>query len=137
MSYFELDTKDFERIIRVVEDYSDGSEAERIINGYLAGEGGDLIKERVHEKLPVSGRTWPARKKPPAKSTDPFRKTAGNLSVKVHTKYAYHYLYFPDDGSDTERHYGNQQFMLEGAGDASETIANEVIEKLLERLEEM
>lgn len=137
MSYFEVDVRDFERIVDVVGNFSDGSEAENVINTYLAGVGGDLIKEKIHDKLPVSGRTWPSRKNAPAKSVDPFRKTAGNLSVKIHTKGAYHYLYFPDDGSDTNRHYGNQQFMFEGASDASEEIANQIIEKLLERLEEM
>ena len=59
MSYFEVDVRDFERIVDVVGNFSDGSEAENVINTYLAGAGGDLIKEKIHDKLPVSGRTWP------------------------------------------------------------------------------
>ncbi len=57
MSYFEVDVRDFERIVDVVGNFSDGSEAENVINTYLAGAGGDLIKEKIHDKLPVSGRT--------------------------------------------------------------------------------
>ncbi len=134
MSYFELDTRQYEAVIEQVEKFADGSEAEEIINEYLAGEGGDLISKKIHDLLPVSGRNWRG-KKAAAKSTDPFRKTAGNLSVKVHTKSGYHYLYFPDDGSNTNHHYGNQQFMFDGASGASNEIANEVIERLVEKME--
>lgn len=131
-----MDVRDFDRILDVLSEFADGSEAEQIINEYLREDGGELIKQKIHERLPVSGRKPWKGKKTAAKATDPFRKTAGNLSVKVHTKSAYHYLYFPDDGSDTERHYGNQQFMFDGASQSSETIADEVIEELVKRLEE-
>lgn len=135
MSYFELDVRQCDEIVKVIENFADGSEAEKIINEYLTGEGGDLLKQSIHDLLPVSGRTW-KRKKRAAKLTDPFKKTSGNLSVKISTKGAYHYLYFPDDGSNTERHRGNQQFMFQGASNKSDEIANEVIDRLLERLEE-
>lgn len=135
MSYFELDTRSLEKITDKISQFSDGSEAEEIINNYLAEEGGELIKKSIHELLPVSGRTW-AGKATAAKATDPFKKTPGNLSVKIHTKGNYHYLYFPDDGSDTISHYGNQQFMFEGASEKSEEITDVITEKLLERLEE-
>ncbi len=131
-----MDVRDFDRISDVISEFADSSEAEQIINEYLREDGGELIKQKIHEMLPVSGRKPWKGKKTAAKATEPFRKTAGNLSVKVHTKSAYHYLYFPDDGSDTERHYGNQQFMFDGASQSSETIANEVIEELVKRLEE-
>lgn len=134
MSYFELDTRQYEAVIEQIEKYADGSEAEQVINEYLAGEGGDLISQKIHELLPVSGRSWRG-KKAAAKSTDPFRKTTSNLSVKIHTKSGYHYLYFPDDGSNTNHHYGNQQFMFGGASGASDKIANEIIKKLVEKME--
>ncbi len=135
MSYFELDTRQCDEIIKAIENFADGSEAESIINEYLAEEGGDLLKQSIHDLLPVSGRTWKGKKRA-AKSTDPFKKTGGNLSVKISTIGAYHYLYFPDDGSNTERHRGDQQFMFEGAMNKSDEIANEIIERLLKRLEE-
>lgn len=135
MSYFSLDVTQFERVADKAMEFSDGAVAESIINDYLGGEGGDIIKERIRGLLPVSGRHWKG-KKAAAKSTNPFRKTPGNLSVKIHTKGAYHYLYFPDDGSSTEKHYGNQQFMFEGASKSSDEIAEEIINRLIQRLEE-
>lgn len=135
MSYFELDTKQWDSILNQVEKFSDGSEAEKIINEYLAGEGGDTIKEGIHALLPVSGRKPWKGKRAAASSTDPFIKKPGNLSVQIKTKNGYHYLYFPDDGSDTNRHYGNKQFMFQGAGNKSGEIANQIINKLIEKLE--
>lgn len=46
------------------------------------------------------------------------------------------YLYFPDDGTNTEHHAGNQQFMFRGATDSQDRIVNEVIDELVKRLEE-
>lgn len=134
MSYFELDASQNDVILKTIEEFSDGSEAESIINEYLGGEGGDLLKEGIQNLLPVSGRTWKGKKRA-AKSADPFKKTKGNLSVKISTKGVYHYLYFPDDGSNTERHYGNQQFMFGGASAQADNIANEIINRLLKRME--
>ncbi|WP_278924749.1 hypothetical protein [[Clostridium] scindens] len=135
MSSFELDAKDFGRVLDTVQQFADGSQAEDIINEYLHGEGAEELKEAIKSLLPVSGRTWRG-KEAAAKSADPFRQTNGNLSVKIHTKGAYHYLYFPDDGSDTDRHYGNQQFMFRGAEEKSQDIVNTMIDKMLRRLEE-
>ena len=73
MSYFELDTRQCDEIIKAIENFADGSEAESIINEYLAEEGGDLLKQSIHDLLPVSGRTWKGKKRA-AKSTDPFKK---------------------------------------------------------------
>lgn len=130
-----MDARSIEKVADTVMAFSDGREAEEIINDYLAGEGGDLLKESIHELLPVSGRSW-AGKRTAAKATDPFKKMPGNLQVKIQTKGNYHYLYFPDDGSDTVNHYGNQKFMFFGADKASERIGDNIVDKLLERLEE-
>lgn len=134
MSYFELDARDWDDISNAMQKFSDGSEAEKIINEYLAGEGGDEIKEGIQALLPISGRAWKG-KKAAASATDPFVKEPGNLSVRIRTKSGYHYLYFPDDGSNTKKHYGNQQFMFDGTSKKAETIANQVIKTLLEKLE--
>lgn len=40
MSYFYLDTKEFDKVAQTIEKYSDRSVAEQIINDYLANEGG-------------------------------------------------------------------------------------------------
>ena len=41
MSYFELDVSQCDAILKTIEEFSDGSEAESIVNEYLGGEGGD------------------------------------------------------------------------------------------------
>lgn len=136
MSYFELDSRDAEKIIEKVIKFSDGREAEEIINQFLWREGGELISNEIRNILPVSGRTW-AGKEPAAKSVDPFLKdTSKNLQVRIRTKGKYHYLYFPDDGSDTIHHVGNQQFMFDGASRKAEEISEKIVDKLVKRLEE-
>ena len=47
MSYFYLDTKEFDKVAQTIEKYSDRSVAEQIINDYLANEGGKKIKEYI------------------------------------------------------------------------------------------
>jgi len=131
---FEIDVKQFEEVTEQIIRFADRNEAIDLIDSYLTGEGGDLIKQGIHDLLPVSGRKWRG-KKAAAKSTDPFKKTPGSLSVRVHTTGNYHYLYFPDDGSSTIRHYGDQQFMLQGAEDKAENIGTHIINKLIEKLE--
>lgn len=135
MSYFYLDAKEFDKVAQTIEKYSDRSVAEQIINDYLANEGGKKIKEYIRAILPVSGRTWNG-KKAAASQTDPFRIQGENLAVKVYAKGNYHYLYFPDDGSNTRRHRGDQQFMFRGGEKAGDEIVNGVIDKLVKRLEE-
>lgn len=128
MASISMETKDFDRLADAIAKF--GDEAEQEINKYLHGKGGDKIGKSIHAYLPVSGRTWKG-KKASAKSADPFRKTGGNLEVKVHTKNAYHYLYFPDDGSNTRRHYGDQRFMQRGAESVQSEIGSEIINKLI------
>ena len=136
MSYFYLDAKEFERVVDAISKFSDGAVAERIINDYLHTEGGRLIKENIQKIIPVSGRTWNG-KKTAASQTDPFTLKEENLAVIVKTKGPYHYLYFPDDGSNTQHHFGNQQFMFDGANASEDKIVNEVIDELVKRLEEI
>lgn len=136
MSYFRLDEDQLNRITEKVLQFSDGSIAEETIHECLIGEGGELIKQSIQELLPVSGREWDG-KKPAAKSAKPFRKDArgSKLSVTVRTVSNYNYLYFPDDGSNTIHHVGNQQFMFDGAEKVAEKIGDRIVEKLIERLE--
>ena len=135
MSYFKMDSSSMEKIIDKVMQFTEGSIAEEIVNEYLWTQGGELIKESIQKILPESGRSW-SGKRAEAKSTDPFQEEKGNLAITVKSKKSYQYLYFPDDGSNTVHHCGNQQFMYNGAENASEAIGNNIVEKLVERLEE-
>lgn len=134
MSVFSIDVKEIEKIQEMIAKMADGRAAEQEINQYLLTEGGELIKVGIQALLPVSGRSW-AGKNPPASAVDPFTVQGGNLSVTVRTRNGYHYLYFPDDGSDTKRHIGNQNFMFQGAINKETEITNGVIERLLKKME--
>ncbi len=135
MSVFYFEAEKFEKALDSIEKFSEKAQAERIINEYLHGQGGEVIRDNIRKILPVSGRTWNG-KRAAASKTNPFLIKKENLAVVVHTKGAYHYLYFPDDGSNTVHHFGNQQFMFKGAMDSSDKIVNEVVDKLVKRLEE-
>lgn len=110
------------------------SDPEQAINEVLHESGSELIKEGIQRILPSSGRNW-SGKKSPASTSQPFTQKNGNLSVTVKTNPAYHYLYFPDDGSNTKHHQGNQQFMLRGAQSRQTQIIDEITEKLIEQIE--
>lgn len=107
--------------------------AEEAINGVLHNEGAELIQESIRQFMPVSGAHWNG-KKAAAKTAKSMRNTNGNLSVTVRSAKAYGYLYFPDDGSNTKRHVGNQQFFQKGAEAATDSIIERCIGVLTNNL---
>ena len=123
-----LDVKDLEILEASIKAYGEG--AEGIINSVLHDFGGKRIKGEIQQLLPVSGRTWRG-KKAAAKSVDPFITIGSNLSVTISTKSGYGYLYFPDDGSSTRNHVGNQQFMRRGAERATDSIIERCLAELV------
>lgn len=116
---FTLEAKDYDRLVAAIQDYGDG--AEERINEVLHGFGAKRISDAAKTRIHPSGRTWKGKKKG-ARFAEPFMKEEGNLSVTVKTKSAYNYLYFPDDGSTTRKHTGQQHFMRKGAEEVTETI---------------
>lgn len=96
-----------------------------IITDYLASEGAEVIKKNIMPLIPVSDR-----KKVHAAYSQPFTSSGERLAVNIHARGKWHYLYFPDDGSNTKKHVGDQQFMLRGA----EASVNEIINSLEDRL---
>lgn len=138
---FSLEDAAFERMASAIKEY--GAAAEDMISKYLLTPGADQIERGIAQFLPTSGRTWKG-KKPAAKTTatatpnEVFQREMSKkevLTLIIRTKEPYHYLYFPDDGSDTLRHWGDQQFMLAGAESASKEIINGAIERLTSELE--
>ena len=120
MGYIKMEYREVEELQKVLDEF--GGSSLRVINDVLHGEAGDLIAEKAQRLLPASGRKW-RKKKTAAGKTMPFQKdTVEMLSVTVKSKTGYQYLYFPDDGSNTRRHAGNQQFMRRGAERATEDI---------------
>lgn len=127
---FTLEAKDLDRLVAAIKDYGDG--AEKVVNDVFHGFGAERISEEARERINPSGRKWAGKKKG-AKDTQPFTSKDGNLSVTVLTKSAYHYLYFPDDGSNTVNHIGQQHFMREGGKAAK----NDIIDRCLAQLSEI
>ena len=100
----------------------------------LHGQGAEVIKAEIHKLLPESGRTWPG-KPTAAKKTDPFKSEGFNLGVTIKSKPDYWYLYFPDDGTTTRKHAGNQQFMRRGGEAATQEVIDMCVEALTKTLD--
>lgn len=125
---FYLNAEDIQTLQDAME--GAGDQAGRVIDRYLHDTGGGEIEQRITDRLPVSGRRWKG-KRSGAKQSKPFRQQFSPLAVTTTTQTNYNYLYFPDDGSNTVRHYGGQHFMLHGAEDARESIVDGIMEQLM------
>ena len=128
---FGIDTSQLEELKSYMESYA--GHAGRIIDEVLHGEGAENIKERIASLLPESGRSW--RGKAPAASVampDKFAQENEPLGVTIAARGTYGYLYFPDDGSNTQKHAGNQHFFERGGTDATKDVINLCIGKLTE-----
>ena len=130
-SFYRLDVSGFEEFQAAMAAYE--GDAESIINDVLHGEAGQLIEEEIKRLMPVSGRSW-AGKKRAAKNAKSLTEKKENLAITIKTTNAYHYLYFPDDGSSTRRHAGNQQFFKRGGENKKQEIINRCLERLTENL---
>ena len=110
--------------------FSQYEHAEDVINSVLHKEGAERIKKEIINILPVSGRHWRGKAKA-AKYAQPFTQKDGNLSVTIKSRGKYGYLYFPDDGSNTIKHFGNQKFMQRGAENATDSIVDTILDRLV------
>lgn len=127
---FSLHFGGYEELVEAMIEYP--KKAEKAFDDVLHGEGFEEIKDEITMLLPVSGRRFKG-KKAPAKAAQPFIGINGMLSVTVTARGHYNYLYFPDDGSNTVHHAGQQHFMRRGAENASDKI----VELCLGRLQEL
>ena len=127
MADFKLELSGIDRLAEAMNHYA--GNAEKSINDVLHNEAGDIIQNSIRLLIPESGAKWKG-KAPPAKGGNSLRNMVGNLFVDVTTTKRYQYLYFPDDGSSTTSHAGNQQFFYRGG----EAVKDEVIDRCIERL---
>ena len=127
MANFKLELAGIDRLEQAMRSYS--GNAEKAINDVLHNEAGDIIQDSIQFLIPESGAKWKG-KAPPAREGNSLRSIEGNLFIDVTTTKRYQYLYFPDDGSSTKRHAGNQQFFYRGA----EAVQDEIIDRCIERL---
>lgn len=103
-----------------------------LVEEYIQGEGYTEITAAIRRLLPVSWRYWKKKTKGARVVGEKavFRPVPVTLGVIVRTTAKYDYLYFPDDGSTTRRHRGNQQFMLRGAEQATPEIVETICSRL-------
>lgn len=134
MAKFSINEQASERLLNAMAECS--RKCGPIIDDVLHNEGGKLINDEIMQILPVSGRKPWKGKKTAAKSAQPFKQDNGTLSVTVKTKNAYHYLYFPDDGTNTKRHAGEQYFMKRGAENSAEEIIDRCVQRLIDKIGE-
>ena len=128
MAYFELDAKELDRLQTALKNYP--SNAEEAINDVFHNQASPLIQEEINRLMPRSNvKPWKG-KLPHAKDSKSLTDLKGNLSITVKSSKKYGYLYFPDDGTNTRRHAGNQQFFWRGA----EAKQAEIIDRCVTRL---
>lgn len=123
----EISFSEVDRLIQAMEDFQGNKE--EVINDVFHNEAGNLAQESIKRLMPVSGKDWRG-KAPSAKFSNSLQNVNGNLSVTVTTKRKWQYLYFPDDGSNTRRHVGNQRFFERGG----EAVQDEIIERCITKL---
>ena len=108
----------------------------RVVDKYLHGEGARKIKRSIPEFIRPSGRTWRGKAPSIARSSgERLSQDNEPLEVAIAARGRYGYLYFPDDGSNTKRHIGNQQFMLRGAEAAAPEITEGIESELVDAFE--
>lgn len=127
MAWFEMDAKEAERLYNTVKNFP--GNAEKSINDVFHNEAPELVEESIKWLMPMSGKTWTG-KAPPARTSKSLAKDTANLSFTVRSNGKYNYLYFPDDGTNTRRHVGNQQFFKRG-GEMRQT---EIVDRCINRI---
>ena len=120
---YKIDASEVESLQRAMKQYA--GNVEETVNDVLHNEAGPLIQDSVQRLIPVSDA-----KKKHAKDAASLKQVNYNLAVKITTKGKYGYLYFPDDGTNTRRHIGDQQFFRQGG----EAVKSDVINRCLKRL---
>ena len=133
MNPWTIDSTQLDALAEQMEQFGTGSG--QIIDSVLHGEGAEVIKENIARLIPKSGRKRWAKKAPAASTAMPgkFAQDNWQLSVTIAARGRYGYLYFPDDGSNTKKHAGNQQFFRRGAEAATSRVIDMCIGKLIEQ----
>lgn len=101
-------------------------DTEKVVNEVLHNDAAKIFQEEIYRLMPVSDK----KKGRHAKNSKSLGKKAENLSVTIRSQGKFGYLYFPDDGRNTKRHVGNQQFFARGV----EGKSKEVVERIIGRL---
>jgi hypothetical protein len=129
---FYLDADDFDMLADLMQNY--GQDAPKIVNEVIHASG-DPIRNAIDPLIPVSGRRFKGHNSAARGSVWQKYHLKEELEITVGTIPIRRYLYFPDDGSNTVRHAGNQHFMLRGVEAAAPGILERAIDALLDGFE--
>ena len=128
---FSLKEEDLGRIQEAIMDF--GDDAERVVNDCLANDVKDKFITSITNLMPVSNKN-----KRHAKSSNPLDgKVRNNLTLWIHTKTKYNYLYFPQNAEGTSKRNSPNDFMEKGIEVEYDNVVNEMLEKLQRRMEEI
>lgn len=135
MNFVSLDAKQFDVLAEKLKQLP--GDAEAAVNEVLHKKAGPLIYKKINPLIHPSGRTFKGHLASARNSDWPHFITSENLAVTVTTKSKFNYLYFPDDGSNTRRHRGNQEFFVRGAEAATDEILQVCLNEIAKRLEKL
>lgn len=128
---FSLKEEDLGKIQEAIMDF--GDDAERVVNDCLANEVKDKLITSITNLIPVSDKN-----KKHAKSSNPLDgKIRNNLTLWIHTKPKYNYLYFPQNAEGQSRNNSPNDFMEKGIDAEYDNAVNIILEKLQRRMEEI
>lgn len=122
---FSLNDDDVNKLIEAIQRYEDN--AEDAISNYLETEVPSITKPSIQSLIPVSDRN-----KAHARTSAPFTEDMeGKLSIYIHTKKQWHYLYFPDEGEGTSKGQMPHDFMNQGVENEYDTLVNGLLDSLI------
>lgn len=122
--YLSINYAEIDRLLKAMQDYQ--GDTEDAINDVLHNYAGNRAQTDIYRFMPVSKKS----KGKHAKASQSLSNVNGNLSVTVTARGKWHYLYFPDDGTNTYRHAGNQRFFERGG----EAAMNDIVDRCVSRL---
>lgn len=122
---FSIHDEDVNKLIESIQRFQ--GDAEDAIGQYLQNDVPQITKPSIQNLIPVSDRN-----KAHARTSAPFTEDMeGKLSIYIHTKKQWHYLYFPDEGEGTSKGQAPHNFMLEGVENEYDTLVNGLLDSLI------
>lgn len=125
---FSIEEGEFARLMDSMKEY--GAGAAEVVTEVVHSSGEDIYRE-IDPLIHPSGRTFKGHTSSAKGARWQRYDTSEPLAITVASTASRRYLYFPDDGSNTQRHYGDQQFMRRGAEAAAPRILEKGIEALI------
>lgn len=126
---FGIKYEDVEKIKDSIQKF-DG-DAEKVINQYLETQAKDKFIKNIVNLIPVSDAD-----KQHAKDSAPLTgKKIANLTLKINTKSKFNYLYFPQMAEGTSKGKNPNDFMEKGIDKVYDNVVNEMLDRLINKME--